>query len=232
MEKEMISIIIPVYNVEQYIAEAIESVLQQPYENWELILIDDGSVDESLQVCRKYANEDRRIKVYAKENGGVSSARNKGIELSCGEWLLFMDADDRISSDCLEVILKYIEDDIDILNWNYMFDTDGVIDKRIKMFPQLYDDNNPEELAKYVFFPQYDIQKHNRNLGPIRGAWSKLIKSDLIKNNRIVFDENLKIGEDALFCAMCYQKAKKVRFINEYLYYYRNEITSANRRYR
>ena len=90
----MISVIMPVYNVEDYVAEAIESVRQQSYGEWELLLIDDGSTDESSKICKAYAEKEEKIRYIRKENGGVSSARNRGLQETAGEWIYFMDADD------------------------------------------------------------------------------------------------------------------------------------------
>ena len=101
-----VSIIVPVYKVEQYLARCIDSILAQTYKDWELLLIDDGSPDRSGFICDEYATKDPRIRVFHKENGGVSSARNIGIESSHGEWIYFLDSDDYVSLEfhCLTVI--------------------------------------------------------------------------------------------------------------------------------
>ena len=103
-----ISIIIPVYNVEKYISECIESILKQTYNNFELLLINDGSTDTSGNICDKYAELDKRIRVFHKKNEGVGIARNLGIEHARGEWICFIDSDDWISSDYFETIMNDI----------------------------------------------------------------------------------------------------------------------------
>ena len=103
----MISVIMPVYNVEDYVAEAIESVRQQSYGEWELLLIDDGSTDESSKICKAYAEKEEKIRYIRKENGGVSSARNRGLPEAAGEWIYFMDADDWLDPEGFKTILEY-----------------------------------------------------------------------------------------------------------------------------
>ena len=100
----MISVIIPVYNTEKYLGRCINSVLSSTYKNFEILLIDDGSNDRSLEICRNYGNRDCRIRVFTQENQGASAARNRGIEESCGEWIVFVDSDDVISCDFLEIV--------------------------------------------------------------------------------------------------------------------------------
>ena len=102
----MISIIIPVYNIEKYIEKAIVSVVNQTCPDFELLLINDGSTDSSYEICKKWEEKDNRIKVISKENGGVSSARNLGMELAKGEYLFFLDGDDWIREDCFEKLLE------------------------------------------------------------------------------------------------------------------------------
>ncbi|NLK11775.1 MAG: glycosyltransferase family 2 protein, partial [Staphylococcus equorum] len=102
MNNPKISIIIPVYNAERYLKKCIDSVLVQSYDNFELLLINDGSTDKSGDICKYYAEQDNRVKVFYKKNGGVSSARNMGIKYSKGDWLYFMDSDDFLSNKCFD----------------------------------------------------------------------------------------------------------------------------------
>ena len=102
----LVSIIIPVYNVEKYVSECVNSVLSQDYKNIEIVIINDGSTDNSLEICKRIADSDSRVKVYTKKNGGLSDARNVGIKLSKGEYLLFLDSDDYISRNCVSIMLN------------------------------------------------------------------------------------------------------------------------------
>ena len=106
---KLISIIVPVYNVEKYVAECIESIIKQTYQNLEILLIDDGSTDNSGKICDKYAEKDKRIKIIHKENGGVSSARNLGLDLAQGEYIAFIDSDDFVSNKYIESLYSAIE---------------------------------------------------------------------------------------------------------------------------
>ncbi|MDE5907443.1 MAG: glycosyltransferase [Lachnospiraceae bacterium] len=113
-KEALISIIIPVYNVESYLDRCIESVLKQTYSNIEIILVDDGSTDRCGEICDTYEKRDERIRVVHKENGGLSSARNSGLEIACGEYIGFVDSDDYIAEDMYQTMLKYMQDDVDI----------------------------------------------------------------------------------------------------------------------
>ena len=113
------SIIIPVYNVEKYLKQSIQSVLDQSYEDFEVILIDDGSTDKSPAICDELAEKDERVKVIHKQNGGVSSARNEGIRQAKGDYILFLDADDWYDTKLLENCLPYTEKELNAFYFNY-----------------------------------------------------------------------------------------------------------------
>ena len=105
----LVSIIIPVYNVEQYLDQCMETVLGQTYSNLDIILVDDGSKDKSSQMCDEYVAKDKRVKVLHKENGGLSSARNKGLELAKGQYIIFPDPDDYLEKDYIQTIINTIK---------------------------------------------------------------------------------------------------------------------------
>lgn len=115
-ETELISIIVPVYNVEQYLERCIDSIIGQTYKNLEIILVDDGSTDKSGGICDGYVEKDSRVKVYHKPNGGLSSARNKGLEMAVGKYIGFVDSDDYIASDMYESLHRYMREDVDIVS--------------------------------------------------------------------------------------------------------------------
>lgn len=115
MEKPLVSVVVPVYNVEKYLDRCVESIVKQTYENLEIILVDDGSLDQSGAMCDEWAQKDARIKVVHKKNGGLSDARNKGVEVATGDYIGFVDSDDYIALDTYEVLVKLIqENDVDI----------------------------------------------------------------------------------------------------------------------
>ena len=198
----LISIIVPVYKVEQFLPRCIDSILNQTFTDFELLLIDDGSPDNSGAICDEYALKDKRVRVFHKENGGVSSARNVGLDNAKGEWITFIDADDCISHDFLE-IGKY----------NY---TD-VIQKSYCILDEI---NNVKEINKVLDYSlinsndihKFYVQKLNNAL------WNKIISKKIIKNKR--FNENVSIGEDFLFSLSLLQDIKTYSFSSIGTYYY------------
>ena len=110
MNNDLISIIVPVYNVEKYIVRCLESILSQTYKNIEVIIVNDGSVDKSGEICERYAKKDNRIKLINKSNGGLSDARNKGIDQANGIYITFVDSDDYISQNYVEILYKLIKE--------------------------------------------------------------------------------------------------------------------------
>ena len=121
MSDSSISIIVPVYNSEQTLNRCIDSILGQTYRNFELLLINDGSKDRSGEICDEYARKDSRVKVFHKENGGVSSARNVGLDNARGEWITFCDSDDYYNLDAFDIYLKHttLSGDISIIRAGY-----------------------------------------------------------------------------------------------------------------
>ncbi len=200
------SIIIPVYNAEKYLKECLDSVLAQTFPDFELLLINDGSSDTSGAICNEYAGTDHRIKVVHKENGGVSSARNVGLDMVQGKYVVFVDSDDTISPLMLERCKDAMDhDNLDLLQFTVLkngegkgFDTDVV---------------SPEEFVKY--------RGLNYGVG-------NFFKASVINNNNIRFIENLKLAEDMLFMLTCLAHSKKARKISDGLYFYRIHSASAS----
>lgn len=114
-ESDLISVIVPVYNAEKYLNRCVDSILSQTMTNFELLLIDDGSQDNSGRICDEYAEKDARVRAFHKPNGGVSSARNLGLDNAMGNWITYVDADDRCSCDYLEHLLSKVDDDTDLI---------------------------------------------------------------------------------------------------------------------
>lgn len=183
----MISIIIPVYNVEKYLPKCIDSILSQTYTDWELILIDDGSIDQSAKICDEYTYKDKRIKVTHKKNEGVSKARNIGITLAQGEYICFVDSDDWIESTYLEDF-KVKEQQCDFYVSGALYDTYNKV-YSYKKYKEKFCINQVE--IRDEFFEQ-DLLSNGY-------PWGKLYKSQIIKDNNIKFNENLTINEDHIF---------------------------------
>lgn len=224
----LVSVIIPVYNVEKYVKKAINSVIQQTYKNIEILLVDDGSTDSSSRICDDLASEDSRITVYHSENRGVSAARNDGIEKASGDWLMFVDADDWIDDDAIERLLNAegIED-ADIILGTYLWYFNGG-EKRASNTGQrvvVYDveQYRSELISACMLGPSeaknlFDEIFHN--LPKISVPVAKLYRSTTVKNNDLKFDTSLALGEDTLFNCHFYEHARKLVYINDTIYHY------------
>ena len=121
-----ISVIVPVYNAEKYLPRCIDSVLTQIFTDFELLLIDDGSIDESGKICNEYADNDKRIRVFHKENGGVSSARNVGLDKAIGEWITFLDSDDSLFADFFSSFAGLLDSNVDFVTSSFVNESNGL----------------------------------------------------------------------------------------------------------
>lgn len=214
MEKYKVSIIIPIYNVEKYINKCIQSIIDQTYSNLEIILVDDGSIDRCSKICDEYANKDKRIKVIHKQNGGLSSARNIGIDISSGEYILFIDADDYIHESTVEILIKKaISKNADIVHFNFQYvDEEG---NKINIKNKNLDDN--KILNSYETICEYAKKSI------IVMACTKLYKRELFDGLR--FDEGYVYEDELIFPKIIY-KSKINYMINDKLYYYVNRESS------
>lgn len=205
-----LSIIVPVYNTEPFLRECIDSILGQSYTDFELLLIDDGSPDSSGSICDEFAWKDHRIKVFHKQNGGVSSARNYGLDKACGQWVTFIDSDDIISPTFIEGLYQPIAND-EILDFVH----GGCTNWKEGMpagINQIYD--------YYVGTEPEIVFREIRGL-----TFSKLFRLENIKTWSnglgLRFDENMKIAEDMAFTLDYLQTVKRYAFVPEVGYYYR-----------
>lgn len=223
MDKEKISVVIPVYNLENYIERTLNSVCSQTYKNLEIIVVDDGSTDNSLHVIREYAKTDERIICISQENGGVTSARLNGISNAIGEWIGFVDGDDEIDEDMFEFLInnanKY-DADISHCGYKMVFD-----DGRTNYFyntKQIIEQNTEKGLK--------DLLDGN----PIEpGLWNKLYKREVVEkaNLNTNMDLSLKINEDLLMNFLLFQQSRKSVFADECKYSYIVRRGSASRSY-
>ncbi|MEO2075951.1 MAG: glycosyltransferase [Bacillus sp. (in: firmicutes)] len=189
-----VSVIIPLYNVENYIEKCVDSVLSQSLKNIEVILVDDGSPDNCGLIAEKYSKVDNRVKVIHKENGGLSSARNAGLDIAIGEYIAFVDSDDWIEADMLETMYqsaKINDSDISICNYNKVYET-HVEPHFLKIDDEVID---IKRLGIQEYFYQYYFNYiHGHE------AWNKLYKRKIIIENSIRFENNAEIfAEDLLF---------------------------------
>lgn len=184
----MISIIVPVYNVEKYLSKTIRSVKGQSYGNWELILVDDGSRDGSLDICKRAAEKDSRIKVHIKENGGASSARNMGIDLAEGEYILFLDSDDWLHKDALSLLLKSAKENNAQLSEGSIRCVRPVGTYNISTKNECISVNDGAAIAEFILKDR-----------PVMYLHAKLFLTSIIKDNGIRFIKDMKVAEDSCF---------------------------------
>lgn len=205
-----VSIIIPIYNLENYLKDCLESVLCQTYANIEVILIDDGSRDNSLQICREYSLVDKRVKVLSQKNHGVSYARNRGIEEAKGEYLLFVDGDDCIEPFYVERYLSAAEQnkaDIVIGGITFLMLDGEVKEKRLVSLGKF-----EKELWNIVCLDETGLFGYVSN---------KLYRTELLKKNKIFFNEAMYVQEDLDFALSAYGVGKKFYLIDFCGYIYR-----------
>ena len=206
------SVIIPVYNVKEYLRACVDSVLAQTYSDFEVILVDDGSVDGSGEICDEYAICEK-VRVIHQENRGVSAARNVGLDLVCGDWILFLDADDCLHLKALEYLSVNIvrSGEIDLIQFGITsspFNDDSIRFDGSDMYI-----SDPTEYCK--------LERFNVCAG------GSLVSSELIRRNDIHFDESMKLAEDQVFILQVIALCRKCCKIPEILYYYRPNLASA-----
>ena len=207
----MLSIIVPVYNADAFLSKNVKSILSQAYKDFELILVNDGSKDKSTELCNEFKRLDNRVRVIHKENGGVSSARNRGLDVAQGEYIMFIDADDWIESDFCKNLMHQIEK-FDLIVGGYkILNSAGIQEQKFGAgdleFPKQFE-NKFDELYAGNFF---------------HSPFSKVYKRDIIGDQR--FDLNVVLGEDFLFNLAYISKCKKIKIVDEtgYIYNCMNE---------
>jgi len=203
-DKPLLSIIVPVYNSEKYLAICLDSILAQTFKNFECIIIDDGSTDQSPIICDEYARRDNRLQVLHKKNEGVSAARNDGIQSACGEYIAFVDSDDYIMPEMYRLLIEKIENEkTDIVCCGYSH-------KNRDYLPQinLYD----ASIAQIVY--------HLENLELFGLIWNKLYTAKIIHENHIRFPIGYYFGEDMFFNLQYFCAISSVSVVVESLYVY------------
>lgn len=205
-----ISVIVPVYKVEKYVGECINSILAQTFKDFELILVDDGSPDKSGEICDSYAKKDNRIKVFHKKNGGVSSARNFGIDKAVGEWLCFIDSDDTI-------LPTYLEDfELDKVK------ADIYMQGYVKVKESIIIETHDFTKCKESDFANTLAYSEDNNI--INSPCFKLYKSSIVNTNKVRFDIRTSYGEDHLFSLDYCRYISSAHFTLSHGYNYRISV--------
>lgn len=208
----LVSIVVPIYNVEIYLTKCIDSIINQTYQNLEIILVNDGSTDKCFDICEEYKDTDERIKVINKENGGLSEARNYGIDIAKGEWITFVDSDDYVHPEMIESMVSLAKSK----------NGDIIICGHFKVF-----EDNLQEIRNDGNITSYDGQEalgkilEDREINSF--AWDKIYKRNLFENLRY---PKGRIFEDTAFTYKLFEKAHKVVSINKAYYYYVMRETS------
>lgn len=210
--EELISVIIPVYNVEKYLDRCMQSVLMQTYQNLEIILVDDGSTDTSGKLCDEYAKNDKRVRVIHKENGGASSARNQALDIATGKYIGFVDADDWIAEDMYQYLHELLQrENADVAACNFTRNPreieKGVKDEKLTNY-------NTERIWEFFYRVNGEISYYS--------IWNRLYKRSVLEQIRFIEG---KTTEDVLFIYEVYKNIKKMAVSNQKKYlYFKNEI--------
>lgn len=228
MSNPLISVIVPVYNVEQYLPSCLDSILGSTYTNWECLLVDDGSTDRSGIICDRYAASDARFRVFHKENGGVSSARNKALENMNGEWLMFLDSDDEITASAMQNLLTAaMNSGSDMSMGNYVSVRSKGDDIHSDTYPTPRTMSFEDVLTLFFVYPRGRFQGYLTN---------RIMKASVVRDNHLRFREDIYYKEDGLFLVQYLLYSKKdVPFITDVTYLYKiregSAMMAASRRY-
>lgn len=217
IKEPLISVIVPIYNVEKYLGTCIESILNQSYKNLEIILINDGSPDDCQKICEEYQQMDARIILINKKNGGLSSARNAGLKIAKGQLIVCVDSDDWIHKDMIQIMYDNLEKydaDMSVCNFEIK-EANGR--KCSKTFSKNIEVLDREQAMQYAILPEkyYGF------------AWNKMYKKSILKD--MLYDETIRKGEDSPFTCEYISKCKKTVYQDIALYYYRQDTVSITR---
>lgn len=225
MKQPLVSIVVPVYNAAEFICRCVNSITEQTYYNLEIILVDDGSTDNSYTECQRMALDDNRIAVISQPNGGVVAARNAGIEFSHGDYLVFVDADDWIEPDMIDTLVNGIGD-ADIISF-------GVLWEKYPGREDIISDDYKEgvystQSEKNLFFSTMIFDLEKNKLHPLT-PWmvNKLYKKELVKSVYPSIDRTITYDEDAIFVYKCFFKAESFVIIHKPFYHYYYNAQSA-----
>ena len=220
---EKITVIVPVYNVENYLNKCLDSIIKQTYKNLEIIVVNDGSIDNSGIICQEYAQKDNRIVYIEKENGGQSEARNMGLDRMTGSYVTFVDSDDWIELDYVEILYKKITEyqaDIAVGNYYSFNEAEGMY------YFHIFGDSCYEKVYDNVSIFENLYESQEMKSFALISVWGKLYKADLVKHLR--FDIG-KLGEDGYLNQKIYLLAEKTIYLNKGLYAYRQREGSSSR---
>jgi len=217
--EDLISIIIPVYNSAKYLPKCLDSVIGQTYRKLEIITINDGSIDNSLDILKEFEKKDNRIIILNKKNAGVSEARNDGIDAAKGEYIMFIDSDDWIEDNYIELLYEEMKDNqLDVCRTGFIVDRSGIPCEKISLTEK-----------NELLINGNDIKQNFIDTTIFHSACVQLIKLDLIKKHNIRFDQYVAYEEDLLFNMNLYKYAKSIKYIDCSQYHYTANENSVTR---
>lgn len=232
--EKLISVIVPMYNCEKTIDRCIQSVLNQENENWELLLIDDGSTDKTVEICKRYIRDNDKVRVYKKENGGPSSARNYGIENAKGDYLVFLDSDDYFDNSHISSLQKVIDSknpDTIFCGYKAIYESGDTAEVIIPQYDksEFLGNETINLISRFIgysmknFYAKLNgVDKKQREFAAV---WRFCYTKEIIKENNITFDDTVSFGEDIIFNSLYLAFCKKfiVTDITSYNYQYSSE---------
>lgn len=227
----MISVILPVYNVEKYLRECLDCILRQTYQDFEVLLIDDGSADSSGQICDEYAAKDKRFVVIHRKNAGVSSARNLGMQKAKGEYIAFIDSDDMISDDYLEKLHQGILEgnaDVCLCKFSRMRDSEIVVEEE-KYLKAYINDKGMDAFFESFLSHYITVLCENSSSYLMGTVWRMLFRKSSFP---YFLPEDISISEDLIFVMRNFPVVNRINIVDEALYFYRDNNTSAMSNYR
>lgn len=215
MNKKLVSIIVPIYNVEKYIKTTVESLMAQNYKDIQIILVDDGSPDNSAKIIDDLSKKDNRINIIHKKNGGVSSARNEGLKVAKGDYIMFVDGDDWVEDNYVEYFVELIEKS----NCDIAMNRNNFSKYNKKSKNNSYE-ITAEKAIEWIYLGKLFV-----------AVWNKIYKSSIIKKNNIYFDETIWYGEGMLFNIDCLQYVERVAIGEKSVYHQISNPNSAMRKF-
>lgn len=220
-EDPLISVIVPVYNVETYLPKCLDSILSQTYDNMEIIVVDDGSTDTSGKICDNYANKDSRIKVIHKANSGTVCARKSGLLVARGNYIGFVDSDDYIEEEMYEKLLHVMEDTYaDFVHSGFYIDKEESISTVSNFENEIYELN----ADRSDFLKKYVLGQSSKLMHPC--LWAKLFRADFIKKCFEEVPDSQQYGEDLINLVLCVMNAKRIATVKDMYYHYVYRTTS------
>lgn len=236
MSEKLVSIVVPVYNTEPYLTQCLNSLVDQTYKNLEIIVINDGSTDNSQEVIDKFARQDSRVVAISQSNQGVSKARNNAIQYVTGDYVMYIDSDDWIDIDVCEKVLFFAENNhLDVVMWPYKREYTNIT-KDTLLFNQksvLWEEKTIRRLYRRLFGPLKSELQNPEKLDSISTACIKLYSAELIRNIKFVDIKEFGTGEDTFYNIQVFANVKRAGYISDVFYHYRkDDLSSLTHKYK